>query len=113
MLGRLNAALSQTTNLDKSIEDVLEHFVYVPRQSTANAQDIPFFLSTRLQTPSDETTSTAPTTKKTKKTTLTGEGSPGDDDPLQFLDDPAQQLVKFESIASNLATAYEESMIRF
>ena len=26
----------------------MEHFVYLPKKCTANAQDIPFFLSTRL-----------------------------------------------------------------
>ena len=50
MLGRLNAALNQSSNMDKCIEDVMEHFVYQPKQSTANAQDVPFFLSTRLET---------------------------------------------------------------
>ena len=28
MLGRLNAALNQSALMDKSIEDVMEHFVY-------------------------------------------------------------------------------------
>lgn len=37
--------------MDKSIDDVLEHFVYVPKQSPANPQDIPLFLSTRLADP--------------------------------------------------------------
>eukprot|EP00548_Thalassiothrix_antarctica_P016223 CAMPEP_0194195088 /NCGR_PEP_ID=MMETSP0154-20130528/75938_1 /TAXON_ID=1049557 /ORGANISM="Thalassiothrix antarctica, Strain L6-D1" /LENGTH=156 /DNA_ID=CAMNT_0038919575 /DNA_START=230 /DNA_END=700 /DNA_ORIENTATION=- len=48
MVGRLNAALNQTVTLDSSIDDVLEHFVYIPRQSPVNPQDIPNFLSTRL-----------------------------------------------------------------
>ena len=47
MLGRLNASYNQTANMDQSIEDVMEHFVYLPKQSTANAQDVPFFLSTK------------------------------------------------------------------
>jgi len=48
MLGRLNAAMSQVGNLDRGIDDVLEHFVYEPKKCTANPQDIPTFLSTRL-----------------------------------------------------------------
>ena len=35
-------------NLDRSIDPSLDHFVYQPRKSPVNAQDIPFFLSTRL-----------------------------------------------------------------
>ena len=34
--------------LDRSIDPSLDHFVYQPRKSPVNAQDIPFFLSTRL-----------------------------------------------------------------
>eukprot|EP00956_Cyclotella_meneghiniana_P043549 scaffold275516_cov76-Cyclotella_meneghiniana.AAC.1 len=48
MLGRLNAAFNQTGNLDQTIQDQSEHFVYVPKKSTINPQDIAFFLSTRL-----------------------------------------------------------------
>jgi len=48
MLGRLNAAMSQVGNLDRGIDDILEHFVYEPKKCTANPQDIPTFLSTRL-----------------------------------------------------------------
>jgi len=63
MLGRLNAALNQTSTLDNSIEDVMEHFVYLPKRATANPQDIPFFLSTKL----DSSTSDDRTTSSTKK----------------------------------------------
>jgi len=48
MLGRLNAAMNQVGNLDRGIDDLLEHFVYQPRKCTTNPQDIPTFLSTRL-----------------------------------------------------------------
>ena len=87
MLGRLNAALNQTVNLDRSIDDVMEHFVYVPKQTTANPQDIPFFLSTRLE-PTQDTT----------------EAIPGD---------PVQNLAKYEDRAAKLAAEYEENMVRF
>lgn len=91
MLGRLNAALNQTANLDRNIDDVMEHFVYVPKQSTANPQDIPFFLSTRLETPAD---TAAVEDAKTPA-------------------DPVQQLAAYENAAARLATEYEENMVRF
>lgn len=94
MLGRANAALNQTTNMDKFIEDVLDHFVYVPRQATANPQDIPFFLSTRIE---------LSTTDASKQT------SEEDND----MKDPIQQLARFESGAARLAANYEENMVRF
>lgn len=93
MVGRLNAALNQTANLDRSIEDVMEHFVYVPKKSTANPQDIPFFLSTRLEANADADGQTQ--------------------DEVKFKGDPVQQLVKYESFAAQLAADYEDSMVRF
>ena len=91
MLGRLNAALNQTANLDRSIDDVMEHFVYMPKQATANPQDIPFFLSTRLETPATDSSIEIPSV-----------GS-----------DPVQQLATFENTAARLAAEYEENMVRF
>ena len=41
---------NQAGNLDQGIEDASEHFVYVPKRCTVNAQDMAFFLSTRLVT---------------------------------------------------------------
>jgi hypothetical protein len=104
MLGRLNAALNQTLSMDRSIDDVLEHFVYVPRKSTANAQDIPFFLSTRLETPASDAS--------------LGEHQEAlNQDPFADLvarGDPVQQLARFEGDAAKLATEYEENMmVRF
>ncbi len=100
MLGRLNAAYNQTTNLDKSIEDVMEHFVYLPKQSTANPQDVPFFLSTRLDAASD-----AQISKKKAPTTQ----------PEQFVihGDPVEVLSKYETRAAELAREYEDDMDRF
>ena len=102
MLGRLNAALNQTANIDKSIEDVLEHFVYLPKQSTANAQDIPFFLSTRLE---------APTT--TSEDTGTQSQHQQSQDQSLVQGDPVQILSRYENRAAELAAEYEEDMIRF
>ena len=101
MLGRLNAAANQTSNLDKSIEDVMEHFVYVPKQSTANAQDIPFFLSTRLET------STADDRAAKKGQQSTEQSEP------EIVGDPVQVLSRYEKRASELAQEYEDDMVRF
>jgi hypothetical protein len=96
MLGRLNAALNQTVNLDRSIDDVMEHFVYLPKQATANPQDIPFFLSTRLESPAD--TELGTDENKPAKT---------------FTGDPVRQLNEYEKNAAKLVALYEESMVRF
>jgi len=117
MLGRLNAAFNQTQNMDSSIDDVLEHFVYVPRKCTANAQDIPFFLSTRLEMISNE-----PTTVKATSTGdgVVDEGGEGRSPPKKkrktgpaAADASIQELEKFENCAAQLAAEYEESMVRF
>jgi hypothetical protein len=97
MVGRLNAAFSQTGNLDNSIDDVLEHFVYLPKQSTANPQDIPFFLSTRLGEPN----------------TTPDDEIPEVNDVLTETADPVQILIQYENRATQLAKEYAENMIRF
>jgi len=98
MLGRLNAAMNQTNNLDRSIEDVMNHFVYEPRKATVNPQDIPFFLSVRLV---DDT-------------------SAGDKEKIQEGDkmdaemsNPVALLANYERDAADLASHFEENMIRF
>eukprot|EP00542_Grammatophora_oceanica_P009194 CAMPEP_0194046378 /NCGR_PEP_ID=MMETSP0009_2-20130614/21067_1 /TAXON_ID=210454 /ORGANISM="Grammatophora oceanica, Strain CCMP 410" /LENGTH=146 /DNA_ID=CAMNT_0038691645 /DNA_START=19 /DNA_END=459 /DNA_ORIENTATION=- len=96
-IGRLNAALNQTGNLDRSIDDVLEHFVYVPKKSTANPQDIPFFLSTRL--------AEAVTDKKAIE-------EDEEDDQMEG-EDPVKLLSAYEIRAAKLAAEYEENMTRF
>ena len=106
MLGRLNAASNQTTTLDKSIEDVMEHFVYLPKQSTANPQDVPFFLSTRL-VDAAATTTTTDTAKKSDQ--------PSSIPPEEFVihGDPVEVLSKYELRAAQLAREYEDDMDRF
>ena len=101
-LGRLNAALNQTVNMDHSIDDVMEHFVYLPKQSTANAQDIPFFLSTRLETPASD--------EGTKEEG--GTATPASD-VFSDVQDPVQHLAKYETQAADLAVEYEQNMVRF
>lgn len=96
MLGRLNAALNQTVTLDRNIDDVMEHFVYVPKQATANPQDIPFFLSTRLESPAD-----------------TEQGTDESKNAKAFKGDPVQQLIEYEKNAAKLVAQYEENMVRY
>jgi hypothetical protein len=93
MLGRLNAALNQSANLNRSIEDVMDHFVYLPKQSTANPQDIPFFLSTRLEAPDNQDT--------------------GEESVEILCNDPIQQLAVYESKAAQLAAEFERNLVRF
>ena len=97
MLGRLNAAMNQTATMDRNIEDVMAHFCYLPKQSTANAQDIPFFLSTRLETPATEETTTSKAAAEKEKGT----------------EDPTKLLAQYENRAAQLAAEYEENMVRF
>ena len=99
MLGRYNAAYNQILHVDTTIDDMMEHFVYVPQRATANPQDIPFFLSTRLETP--------PTTTKTT----------ADNDDTDNLEsgstNAAQHLIDYEIYAAKLVQQYEQSMVRF
>lgn len=95
MLGRLNAAYHQTVNLNNSIDDIMEHFVYVPKRATANPQDIPFFLSTRLETPTTLDDSSDPS--RTEVDTSRA----------------VQHLMDYEKLAAQLVEHYEEKMVRF
>jgi hypothetical protein len=109
MLGRLNAAMNQTMTMDRSIEDVMEHFVYLPKQPTANPQDIPFFLSTKLDSSAlDERTSSSANAKAVK--TADKDSTMND---LLALEDPVQVLSKYEEQAAKLVSKYEEEMVRF
>eukprot|EP00536_Pseudo-nitzschia_multiseries_P005537 jgi/Psemu1/12786/gm1.12786_g len=104
MLGRLNAALSATSTLDNNIEDVMEHFVYLPKRPTANPQDIPFFLSTKLDSSATDDTPNSSSTRKKKDSTV---------QDLLALGDPVQVLSNYEEQAAKLVQEYEEEMVRF
>ena len=95
--------------MDRNIEDVMEHFCYLPKQSTANAQDIPFFLSTRLETPAtDETAASKAATEKDKEVMMAFANSNNNG-----AGDPTQLLAQYETRAAQLAAEYEENMVRF
>mmetsp|Transcript_4208 Transcript_4208/g.12061 ORF Transcript_4208/g.12061 Transcript_4208/m.12061 type:complete len:144 (+) Transcript_4208:246-677(+) len=105
MLGRLNAALSATSTLDNNIDDVMEHFVYLPKRATANPQDIPFFLSTKLDSSATDERTTTTTTTTTKKDSTVQD--------LLALGDPVQVLSNYEEQAAKLVQEYEDEMVRF
>jgi hypothetical protein len=109
MLGRLNAALNQTGSMDRSIEDLMEHFVYLPRKSTANAQDIPFFLSTRLETANEETA------QGEGGADATAGSAAGDNQKQAFVlaSDPVRHLSTYENQAAQLAAEFDDNMVRF
>eukprot|EP00559_Dactyliosolen_fragilissimus_P005966 CAMPEP_0184863454 /NCGR_PEP_ID=MMETSP0580-20130426/11258_1 /TAXON_ID=1118495 /ORGANISM="Dactyliosolen fragilissimus" /LENGTH=112 /DNA_ID=CAMNT_0027361805 /DNA_START=183 /DNA_END=521 /DNA_ORIENTATION=- len=112
--------MNQASNLDDEIKDLMEHFVYQPKKATANAQDIPFFLSTRLGSNDDKIHD-----EDVGDTDLDVKGGVGSDtrlkdhqshcfDSLQLsMDDRAKVLQRYENRAAVLANEYEEQMIRF
>lgn len=69
----------------------------MPKQSPANPQDIPFFLSTRLAEPT-----TVEAADKKQDTSDPMEGG-----------DAVQILARYENRAAKLAQEYEENMARF
>lgn len=101
-LGRFNAALNQTVNMDRSIDDMMEHFVYVPLKATANAQDVPFFLSTRLETVADSSGSDSNIGEESSTMEF-----------LKGIRDPVQHLARYEKQAADAASEYEQGMVRF
>jgi len=119
------AEQNQSSNLDKCIEPVLEHFVYVPKKCTANPQDIPFFLSTRLTTDAQKQkadTAAASQGAANKDGTKKEGGEEGDNEMTSATDvamieteieDPVNALKEFENVAAELAADYESKMIRF
>ena len=75
----------------------MEHFVYQPKKSTANAGDIPFFLSTRL--------ADAPTASSKEET--------NESNNFDTVDDPERLLQNYENLVSDITIKYENSITRF
>jgi hypothetical protein len=95
---------NQSGNLNRCIEPVLEHFVYVPKKCTANPQDIPFFLSTRLA---------AGDASKVADASGGSDVKSNDADQAATIEDPVKALREFESTAAEVAADFESKMIRF
>eukprot|EP00588_Corethron_pennatum_P009940 CAMPEP_0194266908 /NCGR_PEP_ID=MMETSP0169-20130528/1645_1 /TAXON_ID=218684 /ORGANISM="Corethron pennatum, Strain L29A3" /LENGTH=188 /DNA_ID=CAMNT_0039007683 /DNA_START=27 /DNA_END=593 /DNA_ORIENTATION=+ len=107
MLGRMNAALNQAKNLDaEAIDDVLEHFVYIPKRCTANPGDMPNFLSTRIEESSaaaDAHVGGAETEAVSQKDEAPGEPASGDGEGRK----------KRSRLASNFGESPEEALRRY
>ena len=118
----MNAALNQTGTLDRSIDDVLEHFVYVPKLAPANPQDIPFFLSTRLAPQENSDKEKIVSLQLQDEDEEEPDGVPSEvqhEQQQQQLDgatsreDAFQILTRYENRAAQIAHDYEEHMVRF
>lgn len=101
MVGRLNAALNQAGSLDDCVEDLLEHFVYVPKKSTTNPQDVPVFLSSRLAAPAGDETK--------KKSQVQEEAI----EVIDRMGQPVAHLNQYESHSRDLVVEFETSLVRF
>jgi hypothetical protein len=79
--------------------------------ATANPNDIPFFLSTKL----DSSTTDERRTKSTSSTVAAASKKKNDTtvQDLLALGDPVQVLSKYEDRAAKLAQEFEEEMVRF
>ena len=86
-----------------------EHFVYQPKKCPANPQDIPFFLSTRLEDTALENT----TTSMAKDNDENDKQNILSVDEIDELKDASVVLSSYEAEAAKLASRYEEKMIRF
>jgi hypothetical protein len=122
MLGRLNAAYHQATaNLDYGIDDASEHFVYVPKKCTSNAADVAFFLSTRLENNggSAKTTRQHDSKKTTYNVGMDSDGIGGDNSSSidghhnYGGEEAVSRLRRYEGKVADLASEFEDGMVRF
>lgn len=135
MLGRLNAAYHQAAaNLDYGIDDASEHFVYVPKKCTANAADVAFFLSTRLENNGGaKTTIKRHDGKKTMTYSSSSREGGGVDNNVGMDSDgiggdnsssidgrhnyggeeAVSRLRRYEGKVADLASEFEDGMVRF
>jgi hypothetical protein len=83
------------------VEDVLEHFVYVPRKATMNPQDVPVFLSSRLAAAAgDETKKKSPAVERAMES-------------IDSMDHPVASLNQYEARSKELVADFEASIVRF
>lgn len=103
------ALQNQTGNLDQAIQDAAEHFVYVPKKSTINPQDIAFFLSTRLVAAAGEKADD----DNHKGDVENGEVDNNDASNMFGGDDAAKRLRRYETKTGELAADFEGGIVRF
>jgi hypothetical protein len=102
MCGRLNTALNQVGCLDDCIDDVLEHFVYVPKKPVMNLQDIPEFLSSRVEVGNSSS--------------YEGEDSETVSRDLQSIEETSRPdivLQRYETQARRLVLKLDQNRVRF
>lgn len=92
---------NQAGSLDDCVEDLLEHFVYVPKKSTTNPQDVPVFLSSRLAAPAGDETK--------KKSQVQEEAI----EVIDRMGQPVAHLNQYESHSRDLVVEFETSLVRF
>ena len=78
---------------------MMNHFVYEPRQSPANPQDVPMFLSVRLV----DDANTVDNESKVKE----------ESNAEKDIGNPSEVLAMYEEKAADLANDFEESMVRY
>lgn len=122
---------NQAGNLDHGIEDASEHFVYVPRKCTINAQDMAFFLSTRLVTAAGGDDDANNNSGGNAEGGSGGDGDPSDAMGATGMDtlgggdgaassshyyggeEPAKRLKRYEMQVAELSSEFEDGMVRF
>ena len=115
LLGRFNAAWNQASQWNnQGIDDVLEHFVYLPKKCPANPQDVPFFLSTRLtEVPTAATTTTNDNDEDKSNVENHPQQKKHEKEAGILEEDPTKVLRLYEEHATKLAAEFEENMIRY
>jgi hypothetical protein len=102
MCGRMNTALNQAGSLDDCIDDVLEHFVYVPKKSVMNPQDIPVFLSSRVELGNSA-----------QHTGEDAESSELFSQTIEKIHKPEALLQQYETQSRRLVSKLEQNLLRF
>eukprot|EP00593_Proboscia_inermis_P000709 CAMPEP_0171300314 /NCGR_PEP_ID=MMETSP0816-20121228/9088_1 /TAXON_ID=420281 /ORGANISM="Proboscia inermis, Strain CCAP1064/1" /LENGTH=97 /DNA_ID=CAMNT_0011776697 /DNA_START=87 /DNA_END=380 /DNA_ORIENTATION=- len=97
--------------MNGAIEDVLEHFVYLPKKSTINPQDVPFFLSSRLAPMASVMGHSNDGSKVAVETD--GDTEPGQPNAESDVVDPVRLLTQYENRAAELAAKFEGAISRF
>lgn len=102
---------NQAGNLDAGIEDASEHFVYVPKKCTMNAQDMAFFLSTRLATAAGGDNNKMSAKEDGQECGCSSSSS----SKRQYYggEEPAKRLRRYESQIDELASEFENGIVRF
>ncbi len=89
----------------------MNHFVYEPRKTTANPQDIPLFLSVRLV--DDSHVEQQEEDYEMENDDAERKISGGKRNTEETVRNPAELLTQYEKKAADLANNFAETMIRY